>query len=173
MIIGKNFLHVIDYVKHKRGTQGVLSLKEKYHLNIDEIMEGKFYPFEDYVNLLKCAGEVSEDDSIAYKIGWHRARTLLLAKGLKNYGLEILDRVASAWDGFNNFGRVIIKPHEDEGVSLVISNYGSHPIYCERTRGFIAGLMGSSDMKTVTIKEVNCVCHGMKACEFVIKPCRL
>lgn len=170
MIIGKNFLHVIDYIKHKRGTQGIIALKERSPINLDEILEGKFYPFTDYVKLLRCAGEISEDESIAYKIGWHRARTLLLAKGLKNYGLEILEKIASAWDGFNNFGRVSTKLHDDGGVSLMISDYGSHPAYCERTKGFIAGLMGGSVLKSITIKEVNCVCHGKKTCEFLIKP---
>ena len=119
-------------------------------------------------SLLNHVKEMYKDESIAYKIGFHRAKTILITKGIKDHGYEILEDVSTAWHRFNNFGKVSVKKHDEGKVSIMFSGYESHPLYCERTRGFLAGLV-SGGPKSCSVKEINCVLEGKKACEFVIE----
>lgn len=168
-VLGENFLQIEDYVKHKRGSDGLDTLKEGCSYDFDDVLAGKFYPFEDYVDLLSSVKDIMKDDSFAYNIGHHRARTLLLTKGIKNYGFDILTKLTSAWRGFNNFGEISVKQHGPRKVTLIIRNYESHPLFCERMRGFFTGLMADSNMESCTIKEIHCVCKGHKVCEYLFE----
>ncbi len=169
MVAGKNFLHIEDFIKHKWGTEGLDSFKSRSDIGNDKIFEEKLYPFEDYIEYLESVQNVFEDKTSAYQIGLHRARNLLLAKGIGNYGLEILDKVAIAWPKFNNFGKVDVEHITKTKVSVVLSNYDSHPLYCERMRGFFTGLVSGVMKDTCYVQEVNCVCNGNKVCEYSIE----
>jgi hypothetical protein len=167
-IVGENFLEIQHYIRHKRGNVGLRSFQNQSSFNFDEILKGKFYPFEDYTSLLKHVKDMYKDESIAYKIGFHRAKTILITKGIKDHGYDILDDVTTVWHRFNNFGEVSVKKHEEGKYSVMFSGYESHPLYCERTRGFLTGLV-SSGSEHCSVKEVSCVLDGKKACEFVIE----
>jgi hypothetical protein len=112
MISGKNLLQVEDFIKHKWGSDGWEGFFKNQRFDPDSIYEERMYPFEEYIGLMeKVQQEFSEDD-IPFKIGWYRARNLLLAKGKRMDGMQILSRVVLAWRKFNNFGRVDVT--EDE-----------------------------------------------------------
>ncbi len=167
-LAGKNFIHVEDFIRHKWGTDGLESFKGQDSYKYDQIFEEKLYPFEDYVEILQNIQTTFQDETAAYQIGLHRARNLLLAKGSGKSGLEILDKVAFAWPKFNNFGEVKIEKHNDDKVSVILSDYESHPLYCERMRGFFTGVVSGALKSTCYVNEVTCVCKGNEVCEHLI-----
>ncbi len=167
-IVGENFLEIQHYIRHKRGNVGLRTFQRHCSVNFDEILKGKFYPFEEYTALLNHVKEMYKDESAAYKIGYHRAKTLLLTKGIKDRGYEVLDKVTTAWHRFNRFGEVSVKRHDEGKVSVLVSGYESHPLYCERTRGFLTGLVSAGSVPC-SVKEVGCVLDGEDVCEFLIE----
>lgn len=169
MVAGKNLLQVQEFIQYKWGTDGLELFEKESQFKFDGVLEEKLYPFNDYIDMLDNAQKIFRDDTIAYNIGWHRARNLLLAKGTKKYGLEILDKVASAWTRFNNFGKLTVKKHDDSKFSVFMSNYQSHPLYCERMCGFFTGLVSSLSNQSCKVKEVNCINSGSESCEFLIE----
>lgn len=168
MISGINFLHLEDFIKRKWGTNGLEIFKQQNNNNGGKIFEEKLYPFEDYIVALKKVKEIFNDEDAPYQIGWHRASNLLLTKGIEQYGIEILEKVVSAWPKFNNFGEVSIEKHSETKIRIIIKEYVSDPIYCERTRGFFAGLLNSVSNDNFDIKEVKCICNGSNFCEYEI-----
>ncbi|UCG70974.1 MAG: 4-vinyl reductase [Thermoplasmata archaeon] len=168
-IAGENFIHVKDFIRYKWGSDGLESYNNQSKIDFENIYEEKLYPFDDYINVLKTVQEVFNDDSLAYKIGWHRARNLLLTRGKGRVGLEIVDKVASAWPRFNNFGDIKVNKQDENSISVLISNYNSHELYCERTLGFFNGLVYGIENKKCSVKEVKCMRDGAKACEFKIE----
>jgi predicted hydrocarbon binding protein len=169
MVAGKNLIQVQEFIQYKWGTDGLELFEKESQFRFDGVLEEKLYPFKDYIDMLDNAQKIFSDDTIAYNIGWHRARNLLLAKGTKQYGLEILDKVASAWTRFNNFGELTVKKHDDGKFSVFMTNFQSHPLYCERMRGFFTGLVSSLKNQSCAVKEVNCINDGSDACEFLIE----
>ncbi len=169
MIIGDIILHMEEFIKHKWGNRGLESYKEQGNFSFEKITKDRLYPLKDYIDLLKNVQQIFNDDTIAFEIGRHRARHLLLTKGIRTQGFEVLDKVASSWYRFNSFGEISINKHDMRKVSVFISNYESDPLYCERTRGFFTGLICGVKETPCTVKEVKCVCDGQKACEFIIE----
>ena len=168
LIIGENFLHLEDYIRFKWGNEGLALYKKKNRFLIKNIYTEKYYLFSDYVESLKLIEELFNDERASFDIGWHRAKNLLLAKGTSATGLEVITKVASAWNKFNNFGSVFVKKNNDGTTSVFIKDYQSSPLYCERMRGFLAGLAGIEKTRREKVRKVNCVCDGNDACEFVI-----
>lgn len=169
MVNGKVFIQVEEFIKHKRGQDGLDKFLAEAEFFPSRILEEKEYPFEDYVKALNSVVKVFNDDQIPYKIGWSRAKTLLLAKGRKNYDLEILEKVAAAWGKFNNFGDVSIRHNETGSTSVLIANYESDPIYCLRMQGFFQGLCDIVEKDMCKVTELKCVNNGDEYCEFLVK----
>jgi len=166
---GINFTHIREFIGYKWGQDGLDIYNKHGNFKFDNIYEDKLYPFEDYVGALSNVQDIFKDDKFAYNLGWHRGRNLLLVNNSLDNRLNILDKVASSWKKFNNFGEVSIKKHDETSVSVVISNYDSHPLYCERMRGFFAGLVCGDLKGSCNVKEKNCVCDGKTDCEFLIQ----
>ena len=169
MISGINFIHLEDFIKRKWGTNGLDIYKEKCKLKDEKIYEEKLYPFEIYIECLQIIKDLFEDSAAPFQVGWHRAKNLLLAKGLEEYGLEIFEKIANAWPKFNNFGEVTVSKDSADQLKITITNYESHPLYCERTRGFFAGLLDNATKNGFEVKEVKCICNGSNKCEYIIE----
>jgi predicted hydrocarbon binding protein len=166
---GINFIHIREFIGYKWGQDGLDIYNKHGNFKFDDIYEEKLYPFEDYVDILSNVQEIFEDEQFAFKLGWHRGRNILLGINSLDDRLNILSKVMSSWKKFNNFGEVSIKKHDKSSVSVVISNYDSHPIYCERMRGFFSGLICGDLKGSCSVKEKKCVCKGKTDCEFVIE----
>jgi hypothetical protein len=169
MISGINFIHLEDFIKRKWGTNGLDIYREKNGLRYDKIYEEKLYPFEEYIKCIKTVQDLFDDKSAPYQVGWHRANNLLLTKGIDELDFEILEKVVAAWPKFNNFGQVTITKDSDGKITIEISEYESDPLYCERNRGFFAGLVDRVSSNGFEVRETKCVCNGCKSCEFVIE----
>ena len=168
LIIGENFLHLEEYVRYKWGIEGLELYRSKNRFLIKNILTEKYYLFSDYVESLRLIEDLFKDERASFDIGWHRAKHLLLAKGSSATGLEVITKVASAWNKFNNFGTVFVKENDDGTASVFVRDYMSAPQYCERMRGFLTGLAGIEKTNQDKVKKVNCVCDGNDSCEFVI-----
>jgi predicted hydrocarbon binding protein len=168
-ISGKNLLHVKDFIKHRWGKEGLEFFETKTKIDFDIILEDKFYPFNDYIKALENVSEIFNDEKVAFKIGCHRARNLILTKGQPKQQLMILKKIATAWDKFNTFGEIEIVEHTPKKFSVVLSNYEGHPLYCDRTRGFFTGLIKCVLTDSCSVKEVKCVQDGHDVCEFLIE----
>lgn len=168
-IVGENFTHLEEFVRYKWGQDGLDQFRKVQKENIANFYSEKFYPLEEYIELLEAMQEIFDDENLAFNIGWHRARNLVLAKGRQAQGLEVLQKIVTAWRKFVNFGRISVEQLPDETFSVVISDYFSHPLYCERMRGFFAGLVGDNRMDQRNINKISCVCQGDDRCEYNLR----
>ncbi|MCK5560955.1 MAG: hypothetical protein KAJ51_10195 [Thermoplasmata archaeon] len=51
---------------------------------------------------------------------------------------------------------------------MILSDYESQPLYCERMRGFFTGVVSGALKSTCYVNEVTCVCKGNEVCEHLI-----
>jgi predicted hydrocarbon binding protein len=168
-INGENFLHLEDFIKYKWGTNGLETYKKESPLKFESVMKDKLYPLKDYILSLEIIQSLFENDNLAFEIGWHRARNLLLAKGKNKQGIELLSKVVIAWNKFNNFGDLTIINSNENEMTLKMSNYTSHELYCLRMQGFFSGIVCMDKNHLEAINKVKCVNNGDDSCEFLIK----
>lgn len=168
-INGMNFLQVQDFIKHKWGSDGWDTFNRDHQSSCMVFFEERMYPFDAYIDLLSTTIEHFGDQEIPFKIGWHRAKHLLLVKGQKRDGMQVLSRVAAAWHKFNTFGKVDVGKPNENTIVIRISDYFSNPLYCQRMMGFFAALSSGGKKEKCTISEESCVCRGDDACVFHVK----
>ena len=169
MTSGGTFLHIMNYIIFKFGTNGMNTFNKKNTLNFNNIFQEQLYPLEDYIKVLSDLQDIFNDDNIAYKIGWHRGKTMMLGKGLGRTPEETLEKVVSAWDKFNNFGAVSTKRIGENKISIILSDFQSDPIYCQRMCGFFGGIISGGDADKCRVSETQCMCSGGASCEFLIE----
>ena len=167
-INGTNFIQVADFIKHKWGQDGWDRFNKNHQEQCRIFFEERMYPFEEYIKYLQTIQEEFKDEEVAYKIGWHRARHLLLGKGKRRTGWEMLSIVAVALHKFNNFGRVEVGRPEEKTIVVRMSELESHPLYCQRMKGFFASLASEGKKGKCEIVQESCVCRGDPACVFHI-----
>lgn len=169
MTSGETFLHILDFIVYKWGTNGLNIYNKQNTINFNTIYKEQLYPLEDYIKALEDLQDIFKDENIPYKIGLHRGKNLTIGKGMGRNPLETLDKVISVWDKFNNFGDVKIKKHNENKLSIIISNYKSNPLYCDRMRGFFEGIVSGGSQDKCDVSETSCISSGCDTCEFIIE----
>jgi len=170
-ITGDNILHALDYLKRKKGTNGVDAVIRQLDFDIMSTREEGMYPLEHYHQLLEKIDEVVSQKkySVAERIGYDRAKKIgfLKYKGQTMEPLDVFEKIRSHWSRFNDFGRFNIKQAEDNKAHVILSDYEGDPLYCQRMNGFIKGILvevcGKRDARVI---ETSCVCNGDKDCTF-------
>jgi len=169
LISGKNLVQIMDFIKHKWGSDGWERFARNQRFDPDLIYEERMYPFEDYIELLEKVQKEFHEEDIPFKVGWFRARHLLLVKGKKMDGMQLLTRVALAWRKFNSFGNIKVIQGDDRSLTITMSDLRSHPLYCQRMKGFFGALTSDGKMDRCDITEEKCVCRGDDICQFVAR----
>jgi len=169
MLNGENILHIEEFVKYKWGTEGLEDYRRESPFKFKDILKDKKYPLTTYILTLEILKSHFNNDNIAFEIGWHRARNMQLVKGKDKSGVEHLKKISTAWNKFNNFAELTITTINENKYSLKMSNYKSHPLYCERMLGFFSGLVCPDKKHLDAINKVKCVNDGDEFCEYIIK----
>ncbi len=168
LVNGINFLDVKDCIKRKWGTDGLDRFCRSSGFSFDGMNEERDYSFNQYINLIEDLKEEFNDEDIAYKIGYHRSKNLQLVKGMKRTRKEMLEAITKAWPRFNNFASLDLVVHEEDRFSIVMTKYETHPLFCDRMRGFFAGIANYGKMGEFKVEEVKCMNQGHGYCEHFI-----
>jgi hypothetical protein len=170
-ITGENIIHAIEFYKRKRGTDGLVELSGELDFDVNNIFEERWYPIEMYTKLLENFDNKFDytDYSVSFRIGFDRSRRI----GLLNNGGGNIDprkmfkKIKENWWRFNNFGKVEYRELAENHVNIYLCESIEHPLYCERMRGFFAGILREvCRQKEPRIKKTNCLSCGDKYCKF-------
>lgn len=170
-IQGENILHAVSYVKRKKGTNGVNKIASEVDFDLEKIFPEGWYPFEWYLQLLEHVDKMFgySDYSVSSRIGFDRARTISFLKHYKENPdpISAFETVAKLWSRFNGFGRVEVQVTGDCGADIYLRDYESHPLYCQRMEGFLAGiLIAVCRVKEGKVEKTECVSMGKDCCKF-------
>ena len=173
-IQGDKILHAVDYLHRKRGSDGVEAVSEELGFNLNTIHEEGWYPLDWYVDAL---GQITEavnkkGYSVASRIGYDRSKKVgfLKVKKDKLEPLWVLKKVQQNWSLFYSSGRVEVIECGPSALSFEIHEYVSHPLFCDRTNGFVKGLLREvCGLKGAIVEEEKCISLGDSFCKFNIK----
>ncbi len=170
-ISGDNLLHALDYVKRKKGLEGLNWVVNDTGQDMKDIYPDKMYPLKKYLQLLESINDNFEhiDPTIISRIGFDRAKTLSIFEyhKKKTDPITIFNMVQRHWSRFNGFGRLEVRKTDDSYADIYVCNYPGDPLYCQRMGGFIKGIIVAvCDKKDAKVEEVKCLSRGDKYCKF-------
>ena len=165
-ISGENFIELREFVQYKWGSDGLDEYTKE--IDLDDIQEMRTYPFSAYIDSIQKLLEMFGDEAVAYEIGFYKGKRIGKSISDIRDRVETLLRIESSWNDDNNFGEVITAKRTEDRTSVIIWRYESHPLYCERMRGFFHGLVSGGRKESCSVDEIRCVCKGGEACEFLI-----
>ncbi len=171
LISGDNLLHVLDFIKRKKGLEGLNWIVHDLNCDMKDIYPEKMYPFEMYIQLLEVVNTNFEhsDSSIISRIGFDRAKTLIVFESHKKKAdpITIFNLMKKHWLRFNDFGHVEVREPSDSSASFYICDYPANPLYCKRMSGFLKGIITEiCNLKDAKVEEVKCMDRGDKYCKF-------
>lgn len=170
-IMGENIIHALDFLKQKKGSDGVNRVKQELKYDQKEFFLERWYPIEMYTKLLETLEKKFDynDYSISFRIGFDRSKKINLLKtgGEDQNPYLAFEKIKKNWWRFNNFGRIELKEIDDNHVDIHIYDNISHPLFCERMRGLFAGIVRDvCNKKETRIKKTKCINEGGKYCKF-------
>ena len=117
-ISGDNLLHALDYVKRKKGSDGLEGVVHETGQGESDIFPDKMYPLKRYIELLEIIQRKFEhtDSNVIYRLGFDRAKHLSFFEYYKNKAdpLTLYKMIEKNWTRFNDFGKFEVR-EEDEG----------------------------------------------------------
>lgn len=173
-IQGDMILHAVDYLHRKRGSEGVDAISGELGFNLNAIHEEAWYPLDWYVDALDQITKTlsKKGFSVASRIGYDRSKNVGFLKVEKDKlePLWVLKKVQTNWPRFYSSGRVEIIECGPSALGFEIHEYASHPLFCERTNGFVKGLLREvCGFKDAIVEEEKCTNNGNSFCQFNIK----
>jgi hypothetical protein len=177
---GTHLLNVIEYVKRKRGVQGVKRLMEMANtgrpkgarLSPGDVSEKELYSYATYILLLEGADLVcgTGDMGRAYDIGHQTIQHLghldYLARAPDIHAF--IRNAVRNWRAVYDFGE--LKLVRDEPRRLVVRYYGfpRATAKCNYFKGSLAGMMTLCRLHG-TVKETACNTLAADYCEFTLE----
>lgn len=171
-ITGENIIHAVNFYKLKRGIDGVNALSSELSFDINNLYEERWYPIEMYTQLLENLDKKLEynDYSASFRIGFDRSKRI----GILNNNTigqidprKVFKKIQSNWWRFNNFGKVELREIKENHVNIYICENIDHPLYCERMRGFFAGILRDvCKQEDPKVKKSKCMSKGDNHCKF-------
>lgn len=171
LISGDNLLHALEYIKRRKGLEGLNWIVCDTGCDMESIYPEKMYPFEIYIQILEVIKANFEytDSTIISRIGFDRAKTLTFFESYKNKTdpITIFNLMKKHWYRFNDFGRFEVKESGDFSASIYLCDYPGNSLYCQCMRGFLKGIISAvCNMKDVKVEEVKCLGEGDRYCKF-------
>jgi predicted hydrocarbon binding protein len=171
LISGDNLIHAMDYVKRKKGTDGLDGVIYEAKENLDEIYPDKMYPLAMYIELLEIIQRkfMHSDTKVIYRLGFDRAKGLTFFEYFKNKSdpITLFKMIEKNWRRFNAFGKLEVREEEKASAVIYLCDFQSNPLYCQRMKGFLEGIITAiCDMKNGTVVEEQCQVKNGKYCKF-------
>ncbi|UCE37724.1 MAG: 4-vinyl reductase [Thermoplasmata archaeon] len=170
-ISGDNLTHALEFIRRKKGIEGLNWIVSETGKTIEDIYPEKMYPFEMYIDLLEVINSNFEhnDPNIIFRIGFDRAKTLEFFEyhKKKTDPITIFNMMQSNWSRFNDFGKIEIKKESESSATIYICDYPANPLYCKRMEGFLEGIISAvCGRNDAFVEEVKCRGKGDKFCKF-------
>jgi hypothetical protein len=171
LISGDNLIHAMDYVKRKKGTDGLDGVIYEAKENLDEIYPDKMYPLAMYIELLEIIQRkfMHSDTNVIYRLGFDRAKGLTFFEYFKNKSdpITLFKLIEKNWKRFNAFGKLEVREEGEASAVIYLCDFQSNPLYCQRMRGFLEGIITAiCDMKDGTVVEEQCQVKNGRYCKF-------
>ena len=171
LISGDNLLHVLDFIKRKKGLEGLNWIVHDLGSDMKDIYPDKMYPFEMYIQLLEAVHTNFEysDSKIISRIGFDRAKTLSIFESHKKKAdpITIFNIMKKHWLRFNEFGHIEVRKSGEFSASFYLCDYPVNPLFCKRMCGFLEGIISAvCNLKGAKVEEVKCISRGDKFCKF-------
>jgi predicted hydrocarbon binding protein len=168
---GDNLIHALEFIKKKKGSDGLEGVVSETGQDIDDIYPDMMYPFRMYLDLLEIIQRRfnSSDGNVISKLGYDRAKNLSAFEYVKNKSdpISLFKLMEKNWMRFNNFGKLIVKEKSKSSLLLYLCEYPSNPLYCQRMKGFIEGMITAvCGMQNVIVEEEKCLTRNSKYCKF-------
>lgn len=170
-ISGDNLLHALDYVKRKKGTDGLLGVVKETGHGEEDIFPDKMYPLRMYIELLEIIQRKFEhtDSNVIYRLGFDRAKTLTFFEYYKKKAepITMLRLIEKNWSRFNDFGKFQIREENESMVTVYLCDFPANPLYCKRMMGFLEAIISDvCKMKDAKVEEEICQAQNNRYCKF-------
>jgi predicted hydrocarbon binding protein len=170
-ISGDNLLHALDYVKRKKGSDGLEGVVHETGKGEEEIFPDMMYPLKMYIELLEIIQRKFEhtDSNVIYRLGYDRAKHLSFFEYYKKKAdpLTLYKMIEKNWTRFNDFGKFEVREEGEGQVSIYICDFTTDPLYCQRMKGFLEAIITAiCDRKGGKVEEEMCQAQNGKYCKF-------
>lgn len=172
LISGDNIIHALEFIRRKKGEEGLNWVVCETGQAINDIYPEKMYPLEQYIALLEVIkGNFEENDSsVISRIGFDRAKTLEFFEyhKKKTDPITIFNLMKQHWSRFYDFGRIEVRNTSNSSVIIYLCDYPANPVYCQQMEGFISGIITAVCFRNdAVIREVKCKGKGDRYCKFM------
>jgi predicted hydrocarbon binding protein len=173
-ISGDNLLHALDYVKRKKGADGLMGVVSETGQAQEDIFPDKMYPLRRYIELLEIIQRKFQhtDSNVIYRLGFDRAKNLSIFEYYKKKSepITIFKLIEKNWSRFNDFGNFQIREKNDNMVSVYLCDFPTNPLYCQRMKGFFKAIISAiCQMKDAKVEEEKCQSRNEDYCKFNIQ----
>ena len=173
-IQGDMILHAFDYLHRKRGSNGIKAVQTELGFELSTIHPEGWYPLDWYVDALNQITNVvnKKGYSVASRIGYDRSKHVgfLEVQKDKLTPMWVFQKVKTNWSMFYSSGLVEVTQTGDMSLRFEIYEYDSHPLFCERSHGFVTGLLREvCGYKEGTVDKDKCITKGDDCCGFKVK----
>lgn len=178
-IKGIHILNVIEFVKKKRGKNGLDALFQRInkdrtkpnHVNEKNFVEKEWYPYDLYLEFLSTADDVTGTGNLArcFEMGYQTIKNMGHLSYLTR-SPNLHDFVKSARDNWNrvyDFGKLEIVEETDKKLVLQYHGFPKSKAKCEYFRGSLTGTLELCKLKG-EVKETVCNMDGAAWCEFTL-----
>lgn len=172
-ISGDNLIQALDFIKRKKGEEGLNWIVCETGHGIEDIYPEKMYPLEQYIELLEVIQSNFErnDSAIISRIGFDRAKTLefLEYHKKKTDPITLFNLMKQHWSRFYDFGQIEVRNTDKSSVTIYLCDYPANPLYCQCMEGFLSGIITAiCDKKDAVVQEVRCKGKGDRYCKFMV-----
>jgi predicted hydrocarbon binding protein len=173
-ISGDNLLHALDYVKRKKGSDGLLGVVNETGKGEDDIFPDMMYPLKMYIELLEIIQRKFQhtDANVIYRLGYDRAKHLSFFEYYKKKAepLSMFKLIEKNWSRFNDFGKFEIREENESMASVYLCKFPANPLYCQRMKGFLEAIISDiCQMKGAKVEEETCQAQNGKYCKFNVQ----
>jgi hypothetical protein len=174
LISGDNLLHALDYVKRKKGSDGLEGVVHETGQGENDIYPDKMYPLKMYIELLEIIQRKFEhtDSNVIYRLGFDRAKHLSFFEYYKKKAnpITMYKLMEKNWARFNDFGRLEVRQEGEGLASIFICDFPTSPLYCQRMKGFLEAIITAvCHMKGGKVEEETCQIRNGKYCKFNVQ----
>ena len=170
-IQGGHILHAFDYLKRKRGMEGINAVHKEVGFDIQEIHPEAMYPFEWFIQSLKSISQLVNKSgySMPSRIGYNHVHEIAFLKSLETEPgpISALEKFQDNWEIYFDFGKIELWNKQKGSVEIYISNYTPQPEFCEYMNGFLIGLLRVACLlKDADVTQTKCISNGDDGCLF-------
>ncbi len=173
-ISGDNLLHALDYVKRKKGSDGLIGVVKETGQGEEDIFPDKMYPLRMYIELLEIIQRKFEhtDSNVIYRLGFDRAKNLSFFEYYKKKAepVTMFKLIEKNWSRFNDFGKFQVKEENETMATIYLCDFPANPLYCKRMMGFLEAIITDvCKLKDGKVEEETCQVHNKKYCKFNVQ----